>query len=107
MIQITENAAHHIRKQLDKRGSGLGMRLGVKKSGCTGWSYVVDFVDALEPTDRVYEDFGVKVIVDEQSLSFLTGTEIDYVRNNALNQGLEFRNPNVKDACGCGESFSV
>jgi len=107
MIHITENAAQHIRQQLDKRGSGLGMRLGVKKSGCTGFMYIVDYVDETAADDHVYEEHGVKVVVDNSSLSFLQGTEIDYVRNNILNQGLEFRNPNVKDACGCGESFNV
>lgn len=107
MITITENAANHIRKQLEKRGNAIGMRLGVKKSGCTGLMYVVDYVDATASNDLVYENHGVKVVVDQDSLSYLNGTEIDYVRTNALNQGLEFRNPNVKDACGCGESFNV
>ncbi|PID49927.1 MAG: iron-sulfur cluster assembly protein IscA [Proteobacteria bacterium] len=107
MIHITENAAKHIRQQLDKRGSGLGMRLGVKKSGCTGFMYVVDYVDEIGADDHIYENHGVKVVVDDKSLRFVEGTEIDYVRNNILNQGLEFRNPNVKDACGCGESFNV
>ncbi|WP_020395763.1 HesB/IscA family protein [Thiolinea disciformis] len=107
MITITEKAANHIRKQLEKRGSGVGMRLGVKKSGCTGLMYVVDYVDAPASNDMIYENHGVKVVVDKDSLDYLKGTEIDYVRTNALNQGLEFRNPNVKDSCGCGESFNV
>lgn len=107
MIKVTEKAAQHIRQQLDKRGNALGMRLGVRKSGCTGFMYVVDYVDQLGVNDQVYDQHGVKLVVDTDSLPYLEGTEIDYVRNNALNQGLEFRNPNVKDACGCGESFNV
>lgn len=107
MINVTEKAAQHIRQQLDKRGNALGMRLGVRKSGCTGFMYVVDYVDALGANDNVYDQHGIKLVVDTESLPYLEGTEIDYVRNNALNQDLEFRNPNVKDACGCGESFNV
>ncbi len=107
MISVTEKAAQHIRQQLDKRGNTLGMRLGVRKSGCTGFMYVVDYVDQLGVNDQVYDQHGVKVVVDTESLPYLEGTEIDYVRSNALNQGLEFKNPNVKDACGCGESFNV
>lgn len=107
MIHVTEKAAEHIRKQLDKRGNTLGMRLGVRKSGCTGFMYVVDYVDSLGANDEVYAEHGVKVVVDKASLPYLAGTEIDYVRSNALNQGLEFKNPNIKDACGCGESFNV
>ncbi|HPE61322.1 MAG: iron-sulfur cluster assembly accessory protein [Thiothrix sp.] len=107
MISITESAARHIRQQLDKRGHGLGMRLGVKKSGCTGFMYVVDYVDEAGDADQVYEDHGIKVFVDRSSLDFLDGTEINFVRNNILNQGLEFNNPNVKNQCGCGESFGV
>ena len=107
MISVTEKAAQHIRQQLDKRGHSVGMRLGVRKSGCTGFMYVVDYVDQLGANDQVYDQHGVKVVVDLESLPYLEGTEIDYVRSNALNQGLEFKNPNVKDACGCGESFNV
>lgn len=107
MISVTEKAAEHIRKQLDKREQALGMRLGVRKSGCTGFMYVVDYVDAVGAKDQVYDQHGVKLVVDQESLPYLDGTEIDYVRTNALNQGLEFRNPNIKDACGCGESFNV
>ncbi len=107
MIHVTEKAAQHIRQQLDKRGNALGMRLGVRKSGCTGFMYVVDYVDQLGTNDQVYDQHGIKVVVDPESLPYLEGTEIDYVRSNALNQGLEFKNPNVKDACGCGESFNV
>lgn len=107
MITITEEAAKHIQQQLDKRGHGQGMRLGVKKSGCTGFMYVVDYVDEANANDNVYEGHGVKIFVDPDSLDFLKGTEIAFVKNNALNRGLEFRNPNVKNECGCGESFGV
>jgi iron-sulfur cluster assembly protein len=92
---------------LNKRGHGLGLRLGTRKSGCSGFAYVVDYADAIGTDDRVFESHGVRVVVDNASLSALDGMEIDYVRNNLLNEGFEFRNPNVKDTCGCGESFSV
>lgn len=106
-IQLTEAAAQRVRIMLDKRGHGLGLRLGTRKSGCSGFSYVVDYADAIGPGDRTFESHGVTVVVDADSLDRLAGMEIDYVRNNALNEGFEFRNPNVKDTCGCGESFSV
>jgi iron-sulfur cluster assembly protein len=106
-IQLTETAAQRVRTMLDKRGHGLGLRLGTRKSGCSGFSYVVDYADEVGPGDQVFECHGVTVVVDAASLGQLEGMEIDYVRNNALNEGFEFRNPNVKDTCGCGESFSV
>ncbi|MDV3237860.1 MAG: iron-sulfur cluster assembly accessory protein [Gammaproteobacteria bacterium] len=106
-IQLTEAAAQRVRTMLDKRGRGLGLRLGTRKSGCSGFSYVVDYADEIGPGDRVFESHGVTVVVDAGSLDQLEGMEVDYVRNNALNEGFEFRNPNVKDTCGCGESFSV
>jgi len=92
---------------LDKRGSGIGLRLGTRKSGCTGFAYVVDFTDQLEQDDLVFESRGVKLVIDRKSLPALDGTEVDFVKQNVLNSGFEFRNPNVKDTCGCGESFSV
>lgn len=106
-IQLTENAAQHIRRMLDKRGSGIGLRLGTKKSGCSGFAYLVDYADEVGDQDVVFEDHGVKVVVDRASLPRLDGMELDYVKSNILNEGFEFRNPNVKDSCGCGESFSV
>jgi iron-sulfur cluster assembly protein len=106
-IQLTESAAKHINNMLEKRGHGLGMRLATRKSGCTGFAYVVDYADDFGDDDVVFESQGVKLVVDKTSLLQLNGLEVDYVKNNALNQGFEFRNPNVKEMCGCGESFSV
>lgn len=106
-IQLTAAAAQRVQTMLDKRGRGLGLRLGTRKSGCSGFAYVVDYADDIGAHDRVFESHGVKVVVDSASLPALEGMEIDYVRNNPLNEGFEFRNPNVKDTCGCGESFSV
>lgn len=106
-VSLTENAAKHVNNMLQKRGHGLGLRLATKKSGCTGFAYVVDFADATTDDDVVYECFGVKLLVDKASLSQLEGMEVDYVKNGAINHGFEFRNPNVKESCGCGESFSV
>lgn len=106
-IHLTEAAARHVQGMLEKRDSGVGLRLGIRKSGCTGFAYVVDFADQVEPHDVVFESRGIKLVVDRDSLSALNGTELDFVRQNVLNSGFEFRNPNVKDTCGCGESFSV
>ncbi len=106
-IQLTESAATHVAQEIDKRGSGEGLRVSTKKSGCTGFAYVVDYADEIGPEDRVYVSFGTKVVVNEKSLSQLDGMVIDFVRTNLLNEGFEFRNPNVKEMCGCGESFSV
>lgn len=106
-VTLTESAARHIQSMLEKRGQGVGLRLSIKKSGCTGFAYVVDYADELDADDRVFESFGVKVVVNEEQLTTIDGMEVDFVRNSVLNQGFEFRNPNVKDMCGCGESFSV
>lgn len=106
-VELTESAARHITGMLEQRGEGLGLRLSTKKSGCSGFSYVVDYADAAGDEDVVFESHGVKVVVDKQSLKLIDGMEVDYLKSNAINQGFEFRNPNVKDACGCGESFSV
>jgi len=105
-ITMTPAAADHVRKFLANRGKGLGLRLGVRTSGCSGMAYVLEFADELESDDQVFEDQGVKVIVDPKSLLYLDGTELDYTREG-LNEGFKFNNPNVKDACGCGESFNV
>ncbi len=105
-ISLTSNAATRVRTYLEKRGSGVGLRLGVRKSGCNGWAYTIDYADAVQPHDVVFDDAGVKVIVDPESLELIDGTEIDFVKDG-LNEAFKFRNPNVKGECGCGESFSV
>lgn len=105
-IQLTEAAATHVRKSLSKRGKGEGLRLGVRTSGCSGQAYVLEFVDAIQPDEVVFESHGVKLIVDSKSLLFLDGTVLDYTREG-LNEGFKFENPNVKGECGCGESFTV
>jgi iron-sulfur cluster assembly protein len=105
-IALTEQAAVRIREQLARRGKGVGLRLGVKTSGCSGYSYLIDYADEISPEDQVFEQFGARVVVDPESLSFLEGTTLDY-RREGLNQVFRFINPNVKDQCGCGESFSV
>ncbi len=105
-ISMTPPAAERVRKFLDNRGKGLGLRLGVKTSGCSGLAYVLEFVDDLNEDDRVFEHDGIKIIVDEKSYLYLDGTELDYTRDG-LNEGFKFNNPNVKDSCGCGESFTV
>jgi iron-sulfur cluster assembly protein len=106
-VQLTESAAQHVARELAKRGSGEGLRVSTKKSGCSGFAYVVDYADEIGPEDHVYESFGTKVVVDAEALAQLDGMVIDFVKTNLLNQGFEFRNPNVKDMCGCGESFNV
>lgn len=105
-ISMTAAAAEHVRGYLTNRGKGIGIRLGVRTSGCSGMAYVLEFADELQPEDQVFESEGVKVIVDAKSLLYLDGTELDYTREG-LNEGFRFNNPNVKDACGCGESFNV
>lgn len=106
-IELTESAAAHVAREIGKRGRGEGLRVATKKSGCTGFAYVVDYADDIGDDDLVYESHGVKVVVDRDSLAQIDGMVIDFVKTNLLNQGFEFRNPNVKDMCGCGESFSV
>jgi iron-sulfur cluster assembly protein len=105
-VTLTESAAQQIQRQLTKRGSGLGLRLAVKKSGCSGYAYVLDYVDALTENDDVFEKFDVKVVVKREDLAVLNGIEIDY-RKDGLNAAFKFNNPNVKGMCGCGESFAV
>lgn len=106
-ITLTDSAVQHVEKMLAQRGHGLGLRMGTKKSGCTGYSYVVDYADNLNEDDNVFECKGVKVIVNNQSLEHLQGMEIDFVTSNLINKGFDFRNPNVEDMCGCGESFNI
>jgi iron-sulfur cluster assembly protein len=105
-ISLTDAAAERVRTFLDNRGKGLGLRLGVKTTGCSGLAYVLEFVDDLQDGDEVFEHNGVKVIIDAKSLVYLDGTQLDFVKNG-LNEGFEFKNPNQKDECGCGESFTV
>ena len=106
-ITLTEPAAERVRTFLEGRGKGLGVRLGVRTSGCSGMAYVLEFVDDLdEDNDLMFEDHGVKVIIDKKSLVYLDGTELDYGKEG-LNEGFKFNNPNVKNECGCGESFTV
>ena len=105
-IYLTESAAKQIQAQLAKRGRGLGLRVGVKKVGCSGFAYTYDYADEVRPEDRLFESFGTKVYVDAQSLDFLRGSTLDYVREG-LKQAFKFDNPNVDAMCGCGESFSV
>jgi iron-sulfur cluster assembly protein len=105
-VSLTPSAAERVRSFLERRGSGVGLRLGVKKTGCSGFAYVVNYADEVAAHDVVFEDQGVKVIVDSDSLRYVDGTEIDFVRQG-LNEAFRFRNPNVRGECGCGESFNV
>jgi len=105
-ISVTERAARQIKKQLEKRGKGIGLKLAVKKSGCSGYSYALDYADSLNENDQVFEDFGVKVVVHTDDMQFVDGIELDY-RREGINEAFQFNNPNVKGTCGCGESFTV
>ena len=105
-VTLTERAARHVTRYISKRGRGVGVRLGVKTTGCSGLAYKLEYADDVAPEDVVFEDHGVKVLIDPKSLPYLEGTELDYTREG-LNEGFKFRNPNVKDECGCGESFNV
>ena len=105
-ISISDTAARHVAEQLAERGHGLGIRVGVKTTGCSGMAYVLEFVDKLEVGDEIFEEQGIKIIVDPKSLVYIDGTEMDFVKQG-VNQGFEFKNPNAKGECGCGESFSI
>lgn len=105
-IQLTDNAAAHVRKMLQDHPQAKGLRLGTRKSGCSGYAYVVDYADTIEEEDEVFESLGVRIVVDKASLPHLEGTTVDFVRSNALNSGFEFINPNARNACGCGESVT-
>jgi len=105
-VTLSEPAAQHVAGFLAKRGKGLGIRLGVKTSGCSGLAYKLEFADEALPEDLVFESHGVKVLVDPKSLPYLEGTELDYTKEG-LNEGFKFNNPNVKGECGCGESFTT
>lgn len=105
-ITLSERAAQRVQKFLDQRGKGVGLRLGVRTSGCSGMAYTLEFVDETQPEDISFESHGVTVLIDPKSLTFLDGTELDFAREG-LNEGFKFNNPNVKNSCGCGESFNV
>ena len=105
-LTLTERAANHIANFLTKRGKGLGVRLGIKTSGCSGMAYKLEFVDVQNDDDIVFESHGVKIFTDQKSLAYIDGTELDFVREG-LNEGFKFNNPNVKSECGCGESFNI
>ncbi len=105
-ISLTRSAAERVRNHLDRRGKGVGLRLGVTKTGCSGYSYVINYADEIDESDVVFEDKGVKVVVDPEALRLIDGTEVDFVKNG-LNEAFSFRNPNVTGECGCGESFNV
>ena len=105
-ISLTNSAAERVRSYLVKRGHGIGLRVGVRKTGCSGYAYVIDYADSVGDDDTVFEDEGVKVIVDAKSLELIDGTEVDFIKDG-LNEAFKFRNPNVKGECGCGESFNV
>ena len=105
-ITLTENAARHVAANIAKRGKGIGLRLGVRTSGCSGLAYKLEYADEVLPEDMEFESRGVRIIVDPKSLPYLEGTELDFAREG-LNEGFKFNNPNVRDSCGCGESFNV
>jgi iron-sulfur cluster assembly protein len=105
-VTLTRSAAERVRSFIASRGQGVGLRLGVRRTGCSGYAYVVNYADEVTERDRVFDCEGVKVVVDADSLSLVDGTEIDFVRHG-LSEAFRFRNPNVKGECGCGESFSV
>ena len=105
-ITLTDRAANHVQNYLAKRGKGVGVRFGVRTTGCSGMAYKLEFVDAVNDEDQTFESHGVKVFVDPKSLVYIDGTELDFVREG-LNEGFKFNNPQEKDKCGCGESFNV
>jgi len=105
-ITLTEAAADRVKTFMEQRGKGVGLRLAVKTTGCSGMAYVMEYADVIENDDVIFEDHGVKLLIDPKSLVYLDGTELDFAREG-LNEGFQFNNPNVKDMCGCGESFNV
>lgn len=105
-VTLTDRAAQHVRRYIEKRGKGVGLRLGVKTTGCSGLAYKLEFADEVQPEDLSFESNGIRVLIDPKSLAYLDGTELDFVREG-LNEGFKFNNPNEKDRCGCGESFNV
>jgi iron-sulfur cluster assembly protein len=105
-VSLTQSAATRVRSFLAKRGHGVGLRIGVRRTGCSGYAYMIDYADSVGADDVVFDEGGIKVIVDQKSLGLIDGTEVDFVKDG-LNEAFKFRNPNVKGECGCGESFSI
>jgi len=105
-ISLTDAAAERVHSYLEKRSANLGLRLGVTKTGCSGYSYVINYAEEVGAEDVVFEDKGIKVVIDPEALALIDGTEVDFVKNG-LNEAFSFRNPNIKGECGCGESFNV
>jgi iron-sulfur cluster assembly protein len=105
-VTMTERAAKHVSSFLARRGKGIGLRLGVRTTGCSGMAYKLEYADAVQAEDQAFESHGVKIFVDPKSLVYLDGTELDFVREG-LNEGFKFNNPQEKDRCGCGESFRI
>ena len=105
-ISLTDAAADRVRNYLEKRGTGLGLRVGVTATGCSGYSYVINYADDVAADDIIFEDKGIKIIVDPEALKLIDGTEVDFVKNG-LNEAFSFKNPNVTGECGCGESFNI
>ena len=105
-ITLTESAADRVRNHLKVRGNGIGLRLGIKKTGCSGFAYVINYADEVQPDDVVFEDSGITVVVDPEALEYIDGTQVDFIKEG-LNEAFKFRNPNASGECGCGESFSV
>jgi len=105
-ISLTDSAAKHVKTYLERRGKGIGVRLGVKATGCSGMAYTIEYADQIDEGEHVFEDKGVRVVINPKSMVYLEGTELDFAREG-LSEGFQFRNPNEKDRCGCGESFNV
>ncbi len=105
-ISLTESAAERVQQYLEARGDGIGLRLGITETGCSGYSYLINFADEIKTDDVVFEDRGIKIIVDAEALKLIDGTEVDFVKNG-LNEAFSFRNPNITGECGCGESFTI
>lgn len=107
MIQLTQRAADHVHEMLDQRGYGIGLRLSLRKAGCSGFAYEVDYADQIDIDDIVFDSNDIKIVVSKVNLPYLDGTEVDFLSDNKINRGFEFHNPHAHDVCGCGESFNV
>jgi iron-sulfur cluster assembly protein len=105
-ITLTDNAVERVRNYLEKRGNGIGLRLGIRKTGCSGFAYVIDYADEIAADDIVFDSGGIKILVDKPSLELIDGTEVDFVKEG-LNEAFKFKNPQATGECGCGESFSI